>query len=78
MLERYIKRPFFFFREVFEVSFHINMKKMKNQASNEIFRQNNHDPDLVPKRNLRPMDAKGLMVNCIMDSLLSQTVILIK
>ena len=33
---------------------------MKNQARNEIFRANDHDPDLVPKRNLRPMDAKGL------------------
>ena len=38
MLERSIKRPFFF-REGFEVFFHINMKKMKNQARNEIFRQ---------------------------------------
>ena len=38
MLERYIKRNFFF-REGFEFFFHINMKKMKNQPRNKIFRQ---------------------------------------
>ena len=52
---------FFFFRERFEVIFHINMKKMKNQARNEIFKTNDHDLDLDPKRNLRPMDAKGFV-----------------
>ena len=36
------------------------MKKMKNEARNDIFRQNDHDPDLDPKRNLRPTDVKGL------------------
>ena len=37
MLERYIWRPFF--RERFELFFQMNMKKLKNQARNEIFRQ---------------------------------------
>ena len=59
MLERYIKRPFF--REGFEFFFfHINMKKMKNQARNEIFRQMTMTLTFIPKRNLRPMGAKGL------------------
>ena len=30
---------FFFFRERFELIFHINMKKLENQARSEIFRQ---------------------------------------
>ena len=38
MLERYIRRPFFFFREGSEL-YEKNMKKLKNQARNEIFRQ---------------------------------------
>ena len=58
---RDISRDFFFFREGFEgFFFHINIRKMKNQAKNEIFRQMTMTPDLVPKRNLCPMDAKGL------------------
>ena len=38
---------------------HDKKKKKTNQARNEIFRQMTVTPDLVPKRNLRPMDAKG-------------------
>ena len=38
MLERYIKRPFFLEKGL-KFFFHINMKKLKNQARNEIFRQ---------------------------------------
>ena len=38
MLERYIKRPFFLEKGL-KFFFYINMKKMKNQARNEIFRQ---------------------------------------
>ena len=34
---------------------------MKNQARNEIFRQMTMTLTLIQKRNLRPMDAKGLM-----------------
>ena len=38
MRERFFWRPFFF-REQFKLFFHKNMKKLKNQARNEIFRQ---------------------------------------
>ena len=47
MLKRYI-RPFF--REGFELFFHINMKKLKNQAGNEMFRLNGLNLDLDPGR----------------------------
>ena len=51
-----------FFREGFEVFFHINIKKMKNQARNEIFRQMTMTLTLFQKRYLRPIDVKGLRV----------------
>ena len=56
MLERYI-RPFLF-REDFELFFSLGVKKLVNEAINEIFRQLTLTLELdVP---VRPMDAKGL------------------
>ena len=67
MLEEYIKR--LFFREDFELFFHIGVKKLVNQVINEIFRQMTITLTLaldVPVRPIdapvRPMDAKGLRV----------------
>ena len=49
-----------FFREDFELFFHIGVKKLVNQVINEIFRQMTITLTLpVP---VRPMDAKGLIV----------------
>ena len=60
MLERDIKRPFFFFfyREDFELFF--MSEKLKNQARNEIFRQMSITLTLPLDVPVRPMDAKGL------------------
>ena len=57
MLERYIKRPFFF-REDFELFFIV--KKLENQVRNEIFKQMSLTSTLALDVLVRPMDAKGL------------------
>ena len=49
-----------FFREDFELFLHINMKTLKNQARNEIFRKMTMTLTLIQNVYLRPMDAKGL------------------
>ena len=61
MLERYIKRPFFFFKEDFEF-FHMRVKKLKNQVRNKIFRQMSLTLTLPLDVPVRPMGAKGLIV----------------
>ena len=57
MLERYIKT---FFLAVFELFFHIGVKKLVNQVINEIFRQMTITMTLPLDVPVRPMDAKGL------------------
>ena len=60
MLEKYIKGPFFF-REGFEVFFPYKHEKNEKSSQKLDIYTNDHALDLDPKRNLRPMDAKGLI-----------------
>ena len=63
MLERYIKRPFFFLGKTLNFFFHIGVKKLENQVRNEIFRQMSLTLTLALDVPVRPMDSKGL--NCL-------------
>ena len=57
---RDISGDLFFFREDFELFFHIGVKKLVNQVINEIFRQLTLTLTLELDVRVHPMDAKGI------------------
>ena len=59
MLEIYIKRPFFF-RENFELFFIYELKTLKNEVRNEIFRQMSLTSTLPLDIPVCPMDTKEI------------------